>query len=78
MKPRKTYKIEREFMYSPLDGEPFAKWVQFYPFVYMQKSFADGAWSMLKSFYGGNKRFRLIDSDNNVVDEWNTGEVHVN
>ena len=70
MKPRSLYRIE----YKSISG----KWVGMYPFQYMQKSFAEGAFQMLKSFYGGNKEYRLIKDKDEVVDTWNTGEVGVN
>ena len=74
MKPRKTYRIEY-LMLQPVNRE---NWVVMSPFQYMQKSFAEGAFTMLKSFYGGEKKYRLVDSDGNVVDQWNTGKIVVN
>jgi hypothetical protein len=52
-----------------------SKWATMPGFAYMQKSFAQGAFHMLKSFYGGNEKYRLVDSNGVVVDSWNTGEL---
>lgn len=68
---RKTYTIE--YLMAP----PVSRWATMTGFQYMQKSFAEGAFCMLKSFYGGNKRYRLIDSEGKVIAEWNTGTVGV-
>jgi hypothetical protein len=52
-KPRPLYKIEYY-------DERTQKWVLNFPFQYMQKSFAEGAWSMLKSFYNHTHKYRLV------------------
>lgn len=70
---RKTYTIEY-LMEQPINRK---NWVPMTGFQYLQKSFAEGAFCMLKSFYGGNKRYRLIDSEGKVIAEWNTGTVGV-
>lgn len=74
MSLRKTYKIE--YLIEQPVGRKY--WTTLSTFQYMQKSFAEGAFTMLKSFYGGGKKYRLVDSEGKVVDEWNTGIVHVN
>jgi len=61
-------------MEQPINRE---NWVTMTGFASLQKSFAEGAFCMLRSFYGGNKKYRLIDSDGKVVSEWNTGTVGV-
>lgn len=71
---RKTYTIQY-LMQQPVNRE---NWVPMNGFQYLQKSFAEGAFCMLKSFYGGNKKYRLIDSDGKVIAEWNTGTISVN
>lgn len=68
---RKTYRIE---VYS----DALSKWMVFGLFQYMPKGFADGAWSMLKSFYGRNRNYRLVADDGSIIDKWCSGEVHVN
>jgi hypothetical protein len=70
---RKTYTIQY-LMQQPDNRE---NWVAMHGFQYMQKSFAEGAFCMLKSFYGGNKKYRLIDDEGKVIAEWNTGTVGV-
>ena len=70
----KTYKIEY-LMRQPINRE---NWVVMFPFQHMRKSFAEGAFAMLKSLYGGEKKYRLVDSDGKIVDEWNTGKIVVN
>ncbi len=74
MKPRKLYKIEY-LMFQPVNRE---NWITMFPFTHMQKSFAEGAFAMLKAHYGGEKKYRLVDSDGTIVDQWNTGKVVVN
>lgn len=71
---RKTYTIQY-LMQQPINRE---NWVAMTGFQYLQKSFAEGAFCMLKSFYGGNKKYRLIDSDGKVIAEWCTGTITVN
>lgn len=70
----KTYTIQY-LMKQPINRE---NWVTMTGFAYMQKSFAEGAFCMLRSFYGGEKRYRLIDSEGKVVAEWNTGTIQAN
>ena len=73
-KTRKTYTIQY-LTKQPINRE---NWVVMTGFQYMQKNFAEGAFCMLRSFYGGNKSYRLIDSDNKIIAEWCTGTVGVN
>ena len=74
MKPRKLYSIE----YLLKHNNDTEQWLRMFPFTSMQKSFGEGAWSMLKTFYGGSKQYRLVDNEGTVVDKWNTGEIQVN
>ena len=57
---KSLYKIERFWEYP--DTPEHNRWSLLYPYDCMQKSFAEGAWSMLKSyytlFYYGNKTHR--------------------
>ena len=62
-------------MQHPVNGE---KWLTMFGFQHMQKSFAEGAFCMLKTLYGGNKKYRLIDSEGKVIAEWCTGNINVN
>ena len=71
---RKTYTIQC-LMQQPVNRE---NWVDMFGFKYMQKSFAEGAFCMLKTLYGGNKKYRLIDSDGKVIAEWCTGNINAN
>lgn len=61
MKPRSLYKIE-------YFDERTNKWVLNYPFSSMQKSFAEGAWAMLRAFYNHHHKYRLV-KDGEVVEE---------
>lgn len=58
------------------------KWQKLGPsFTCMRKSFAEGAWAMLKAHYGQQKQFRLVtDVKENptVIDTWNSPKVSVN
>ena len=54
------------------------KWVRTgVSFICMRKSFAEGAWAMLRAQYGGGARYRLV-KDGEVIEEWNSGEVRLN
>jgi hypothetical protein len=71
-KPTRFYRIEY------WQREPLNRWAQFGTFQYMRKSFAEGAFAMLKSMNGGDKRYRLLDGADNIIDEHRTGTIHVN
>jgi hypothetical protein len=43
----------------------------------MQKSFAEGAWSMLKSYYNQNYKHRLL-KDGEVIEEIGYQKIKVN
>jgi len=44
----------------------------------MQRSFAMGAWSMVKANYGGVLKYRLVDSGTGeVIDTWDSPNVGV-
>lgn len=52
----------------------------------MNKSKADGAWMVLRSFYGTGQKYRLVkyvgwtnnkSGQGEVVDQWNTPKVNV-
>lgn len=53
--PVKSFYDIEFYMEKPVD-----RWTKFISFSYMQKSFAEGAWAMLKSFYNHDKKHRLI------------------
>jgi len=75
-KHRKLYKIEYLFEHPNFPNG--SKWMDFTMFTCMQKSFAEGAFAMLKAHYGGEKKYRLVDSEGTIVDQWNTGKIVVN
>jgi hypothetical protein len=54
MSNQKYYDIE---FYMP---PPIDKWRKLVGFCYMRKSFAEGAWAMLKSFYNQKHEHRLL------------------
>lgn len=58
----KLYTIER---YAPA---PLDKWMKLTSFTYMRKSFAEGAWAMLRAHYNQNAEHRLL-CDGAVVSE---------
>lgn len=65
---RKTYRIEN---WCPT----LNRWVTYGQFNYMPKGFADGAWSMLTAFIGGDRKFRLVTNDGTIVREYCTGHI---
>jgi hypothetical protein len=70
----KLYRIE---IYS----KALDKWMSLVSFSCMRKTFADGAWSMLKAHYGENKEYRLVIDKTGpveIVDTWNSPTVKVN
>lgn len=72
---KSLYKIERLWEYT--DTPEQNKWILLFPFDCMQKSFAEGAWSMLKSFYNQNYKHRLV-KDGQVIDECGYQKITVN
>jgi len=75
MMKKSLYKIERywEYPYSP----ELNKWVTLSQFHGMQKSFAQGAWSMLKSYYNQDYKHRLV-KDDIVLEECSKQDIMVN
>ena len=69
---RIEYLVEYEAKYNT---EP--KWFLLYPFDCMQKSFAEGAWAMLKAFYNHRNKHRLL-KDGQVVEEMSKQTITVN
>lgn len=59
------------YMEAPLD-----RWSKVVSFSCMQKSFAMGAWAMLKAHYGQTRKHRLL-KDGVVIDEWALNRVSV-
>lgn len=47
---------------SRLRDREDAKWISQPSFSHMRKSFADGAWAMLKAHGGGILEYRLVDA----------------
>jgi hypothetical protein len=60
------------------DHPRLQRWATFGIFTAMPKSFAEGAFAMLKSLNGGNKWYRLLDNEHKIVDEHRTGIIVVN
>lgn len=76
-----TKKIKKCYtLQSQLKHGNSEKWITMPSHSFMGRQFALGVWSMVKSQYGGNLRYRMIESDSGVVVEtWqcpNAG-VHV-
>lgn len=70
----KLYKIEACLKHGD-------KWIAMPSFSCMRKSFADGAWAMLRANYGGLMKYRLVIDKKGpveIIDEWNSPEVRVN
>lgn len=67
----KLYTIE---FYMP---PPVDKWAGMTSFKYMRKSFAEGAWAMLRAHYNQNRKHRLV-CDGQVVNEVGEQRVKVN
>jgi len=57
--------------------EPIGKWHKLTGFNHLQKSYALGAWAMLKAHYGQRTRYRLI-KDGEVIDECGLRNVSAN
>jgi len=53
------------------------KWTKMIGFQYMQKSYAEGAWAMLKSFYNHHFEYRLLENGV-VVAEMGKQTIKVN
>lgn len=72
MNKRKLYDIEFGFEHK---GE--TRWLKDVSFQSMQKSYALGAWSMLKAHYNQNRKHRLM-CDGEIIDECGFNKVTVN
>jgi hypothetical protein len=72
---KSLYKIERFWEYP--DTPEHNRWSLLYPYDCMQKSFAEGAWAMLKSYHNQNYRHRLL-KDGEVIDEIGYQKIKVN
>lgn len=71
MKHKSLYDIEF-YMEPPVD-----RWSKMVSFSCMQKSFAEGAWAMLRSFSNQRYKHRLL-KDGIVIDEIGYQRVRVN
>lgn len=71
MKAQKYYDIEF-YMAPPVD-----KWSKMVGFSYMRKSFAEGAWAMLKAHYNHRYEHRLL-CDGKVIVEMGKQTIKVN
>ncbi len=72
MKKAKSYYDIEFYMEPPID-----RWSKSTSFQYMQKSFAEGAWAMLKAHYNQQYKHRLL-KDGVVIDECGYQKVTVN
>lgn len=68
---QKIYDIE---FYMP---PPVDKWRRMVGFQYMRKSFAEGAWAMLKAHYNQKYEHRLL-CDGEVIDQIGKQQIKVN
>lgn len=68
---QKLYDIE---FYMP---PPIDKWAKQIGFQYMRKSFAEGAWAMLKAHYNQPYEHRLL-CDGVVIDQIGKQKIKVN
>lgn len=71
MSSQKLYDIE---FYMP---PPVDKWRKMVGFSYMRKSYAEGAWAMLRSHYNQNHEHRLM-CNGEVVDQISKQTIKVN
>ena len=71
MSNQKYYDIEF-YMPSPID-----KWSKMVSFSCMRKSFAEGAWAMLKAHYNQSYEHRLL-CDGQVIDTISKQSIKVN
>ena len=71
MSNQKYYDIE---FYMP---PPIDKWRKQIGFSYMRKSFAEGAWAMLKSHYNHSYEYRLL-CNGDVVESMSKQTIKVN
>lgn len=71
MSAQKYYTIE---FYMP---PPVDKWAIMISFAYMRKSFAEGAWAMLKAHYNQSYEHRLL-CNGEVVDTISKQTINVN
>ena len=70
----KLYRIE---FYSKVCN----KWMSLTSFSCMRKTYAEGAWAMIRAHYGENKEYRLVVDKTGpveIIDEWNSPTVKVN
>jgi hypothetical protein len=67
----KTYSIEHWCIVRK-------KWVVMMSWWGLQRSRAEGAFMVLKAGYGGSQKYRLVDSEGNIIEEHNTGEIKLN
>jgi hypothetical protein len=44
-------------------------------FQQMRKSYAEGAFAMIKAHYGTGRQYRLVNDLGEVIDEWNTPKL---
>ena len=72
---KSLYTIQRYWEYP--DKPEHNKWVKLFGYDCMQKSFAEGAWSMLKDHYNQKCKHRLL-KDGEVIEECGYQKVHLN
>jgi len=67
----KLYKIQKLMEHPKGD-----KWLDSFPFVHMRKTYAEGAWAMLKAFTGNGQKHRLL-CDGDVVATHTRGRIEI-
>jgi hypothetical protein len=55
------------------------RWISLPSFSHMRKAFADGAWAAHRAMYGGDMKYRLVETapDFKIIDEWESPSVSV-
>ena len=56
-----------------------SRWISLPSFSHMRKAFADGAWAAHRAMYGGDMKYRLVETapDFKIIDEWESPSVSV-
>jgi hypothetical protein len=75
MASKSYYTIQQYWEYP--DKPEHNKWASLTSFSYMQKSFAEGAWAMLRAHYNQTHKHRLL-KDGEVIEECGYQKVGVN
>jgi hypothetical protein len=73
-KPTSLYSIQ-----GAMQSRSDSRWISLPSFSHMMKAFADGAWAAHRAMYGGNMKYRLVETapDFKIIDEWDSPSVSV-